>query len=213
MLIQDELHLISGPLGSISGLYEIAVEKLCMHNGVNPKILASTATLCNADEQISALYGKQAFQFPPFGFEADDAFFARSSTPEERHERLCERYCETGGSLPDAVVRTFGVLKFATEYMACLGMDPQVIDQFWTNVGYFNSLKDLGSADTLLIDRVCRYAESLCRHKFSELAEQVGMKPISNEYEYGELTSRWNPARLQTSRCSWRIGIIPARQR
>ncbi len=190
LLIQDELHLISGPLGSISGLYEIAIEKLIEHNGKMPKILASTATLCNAEAQINALYGKSSFQFPPSGFSADDSFFARNASSEERPERMYVGYCETGGSLPDAVVRIFGVVKFALQYLSCIGTDSAVIDQFWTNVGYFNSLKDLGSADTLIIDRVCAYAEALRRHKFSDYAAKVDMPRISTEYEYGELTSR-----------------------
>lgn len=190
LLIQDELHLISGPLGSISGLYEIAVEKLCMRDGIQPKILASTATLCNAGEQIQALYGRNFFQFPPSGFQADDSFFARTAAKEERPQRMYMGFCETGGSLPDAVVRTFGTVKFALQYLIKTGADAQVVDQFWTNVGYFNSLKDLGSADTLIIDRVCAYAEGLRKHKFKKEANKVGMEPISKEYEYGELTSR-----------------------
>lgn len=190
LLIQDELHLISGPLGSISGLYEIAIEKLIERNGKRPKILASTATLCNAEAQIKALYGRPSFQFPPSGFTADDSFFAKKASSEERPQRMYVGYCETGGSLPDAVVRIFGVVKFALQYLSCNGIDSAIIDQFWTNVGYFNSLKDLGSADTLIIDRVCAYAESLRRHKFSGYATKVDMPRISNEYEYGELTSR-----------------------
>ncbi|MDO4547880.1 MAG: helicase-related protein [Clostridia bacterium] len=190
LLIQDELHLISGPLGSISGLYELTIEKLCEQNGIKPKILASTATLCNASEQIRALYGKKAFQFPPSGFSAEDFFFAKTATKDERPERQYIGFCETGGSLPDAVVRTFGVVKYAVQYLIKTGTDPKVIDQFWTNVGYFNSLKDLGSADTLIIDRVCSYAESLRRHKFSVESEKAGVERITNEYEYGELTSR-----------------------
>lgn len=190
LLIQDELHLISGPLGSISGLYEIAIEKLCERGKIKPKILASTATLCNANEQIRSLYGRQAFQFPPSGFDANDSFFARTATPAEKPQRQYMGFCETGGSLPDAVVRVFGVIKFALQYLIKTGVDSSVIDQFWTNIGYFNSLKDLGSADTMIIDRVCSYAESLRRHKFKQQAEEVGMDKLSNEYEYGELTSR-----------------------
>ena len=200
LLIQDELHLISGPLGSISGLYEIVIEQLCIQNGIKPKILASTATLCNAKAQIKALYGKAAFQFPPSGFDAEDSFFARTATPEERPQRLYVGYCETGGSLPDAVVRTFGVVKFAPEYLIRTGTEESVVDQFWTNVGYFNSLKDLGSADTLIIDRVCAYAESLRRHKFKEIAEHSGMEPISYQYEYGELTSRKSSREITDTR-------------
>lgn len=190
LLIQDELHLISGPLGSISGLYEIVIETLCSNGQFQPKVLASTATLCNANAQIKALYGKKAFQFPPSGFSNEDSFFARVASPNERPQRLYLGYCETGGSLPDAVVRVFGVTKFALQYLIQCGTDEKVIDQFWTNVGYFNSLKDLGSADTLIIDRVCSYAEALRRHKFKDVAEKAQVPRISNEYEYGELTSR-----------------------
>lgn len=190
LLIQDELHLISGPLGSISGLYEIAIEKLCEKNGVKPKILASTATLCNASEQIYALYGKKAFQFPPSGFSADDSFYAKAAMPEERPQREYVGFCEAGGSLQDALVRVFGVIRFAIQCLAKSGKDDKIVDHFWTNVGYFNSLKDLGSADTLIIDRVCAYAESLRRYKFKEIAKKYDLEPFSNEYEYGELTSR-----------------------
>lgn len=200
LLIQDELHLISGPLGSIDGLYEIAIEKLIEHNGKKPKILASTATLRNAEAQIKDLYGRPTFQFPPSGFTAEDSFFARNATADERPQRMYVGYCETGGSLADAVVRIFGVVKFALQYLSGIGIDSAVIDQFWTNVGYFNSLKDLGTADTLIIDRVCAYAESLRKHKFSDYAAKVNMTPISNEYEYGELTSRKNAREIAVVR-------------
>ncbi len=190
LLIQDELHLISGPLGSVSGLYEIAVERLCTVNGVKPKILASTATLCNAAGQIRALYGKPSFQFPPSGFDAGDSFFAHTASAAERPQRSYIGYCETGGSMHDALVRTFGVVRFALEYLKLTGTEDRVIDQFWSNVGYFNALKDLGSADTLIIDRVCSYAEALRRHKFHQYAESVDMPAISRNYEHGELTSR-----------------------
>ena len=67
LIIQDELHLISGALGSLAGLYEIAVDYLCRKDGISPKIIASTATVKNADEQIRNLYNKKMQQFPPSG--------------------------------------------------------------------------------------------------------------------------------------------------
>lgn len=200
LLIQDELHLISGPLGSISGLYEIAIQELCSRRGIHPKILASTATLCNAGEQIAALYGKKVFQFPPSGFDSDDSFFARTASKEEKPERLYLGYCETGGSMPDALTRVFGVARFAADYLASKGVDREVIDQFWTNIGYFNSLKDLGSADTMIIDRTIAYAESLRKHKFRDWADAVQMQKISNTYEHGELTSRKNAQEITNIR-------------
>ena len=75
----------------------------------------------------------------------------------------------------DAIVRTFASVSFALKYLSATGTPNRVVDQFWTNVGYFNSLKDLGSADTLILDRVCAYAESLRQHKFRKEAERVGM--------------------------------------
>lgn len=191
LLIQDELHLISGPLGSISGLYEIAIDRLCTRNGIGPKIIASTATVCNASGQIQALYGRRHFQFPPAGLDAANSFFAKRASAAERPERLYVGYCETGGSLVDAIVRTFGSITFALRYLQRIGTPDAVIDHFWTNVGYFNSLKDLGTADTLILDRVSAYAESLRRHKFALDAERVGVTPFeAGTYEYGELTSR-----------------------
>lgn len=190
LLIQDELHLISGPLGSISGLYEIAVDQLCTKDGIGPKIIASTATVCNASGQIRALYGRDHFQFPPSGLTHENSFFARQASPSERPERLYVGYCETGGSLVDSILRTFGTVTFALQYLHLIGTPDGIIDQFWTNVGYFNSLKDLGSADTLILDRVRAYAESLRKHKFKEEAVSVSMPPFEDIYEHGELTSR-----------------------
>ena len=198
LLIQDELHLISGPLGSVSGLYEITIENLCERQGVGPKIIAATATVRNASGQIRALYGREHFQFPPSGLDVRNSFFARQARPDERPERLYVGYCETGGSLVDAIVRTFASVSFALRYLSATGTPDNVVDQFWTNVGYFNSLKDLGSADTLILDRVCAYAESLRQHKFRKEANRVGMteKFQVGEYEHGELTSRKNPREI-----------------
>ena len=190
LIIQDELHLISGPLGSVSGLYELAIDALCSRDGHTAKILASTATVCNAQAQVRALYRREVFQFPPSGLDSGDSFFARMADPTDKPERLYVGLCETGGSLVDALVRTFGTMTFALQYMAHIGIADEAIDQYWTNMGYFNALKELGSADTVILDRVMAYAESLRRGKFCREAEKAGMTAVERTYEHDELTSR-----------------------
>ena len=73
------MHLISGPLGTITGVYEAAIKKLCEVNGVYPKVVASTATIRNAKEQIKSLYAADYTQFPPQGIDINDSFFAEIS--------------------------------------------------------------------------------------------------------------------------------------
>ena len=76
LIIQDELHLITGPLGSLMGLYESAVDFLCSQSGHRPKIVASTATIRRYQDQIRGLFDREARQFPPPGLIAGESFFA-----------------------------------------------------------------------------------------------------------------------------------------
>lgn len=76
LIIQDELHLISGPLGTLAGIYEIAVDELCSRDRIFPKIIGSTATIRRADKQIRALFNRNAFQFPPAGLDHGNSGFA-----------------------------------------------------------------------------------------------------------------------------------------
>ncbi|MCV7041561.1 helicase, partial [Mycolicibacterium moriokaense] len=82
LIIQDELHLITGALGTSVGLFEVAVETLAsweLPGGapVRPLIVASTATVRNAQEQVRGLYGRRVEIFPPQVLDVADTYFSR----------------------------------------------------------------------------------------------------------------------------------------
>jgi len=154
LIIQDELHLISGPLGTITGIYEAAFRKMCTYNNVRAKVIASTATIKNAAEQINSLYGASFSQFPPQGIDADDSFFAIKSSREEKPSRLYMGCMGTGTSATTMMVRVMAATLYASRYLETLGFDEDIIDSFWTITSYFNTLKELGGAIVRVIDNV-----------------------------------------------------------
>lgn len=155
LIIQDELHLISGPLGSVVGLYEIAVDAAC---GVRlgdsgptvrrPKVIASTATIRRADRQIRSVFDRKARQFPPPGIDPDESFFAEPAARDALGTRSYVGLMSAGTSHATLMVRTYGALLQAAQD---LKGDEATRDPYWTLLGYFNSLRVLGSA-TLQVD-------------------------------------------------------------
>jgi hypothetical protein len=163
LIIQDELHLISGPLGTMVGLYEAAVEALGERRGPDglswrPKIVASTATVRRAGEQIRALYARPDDKgwalFPPLGPDPDDRFFARSLS--DRHQ--ARRYvgvAARGVSTKVVMMRTMLALLSAAEHQGQQG-PPEATDAYRTLVAYFNSLRELGGALRIVKDEVAQ---------------------------------------------------------
>ena len=154
LIIQDELHLISGPLGSMVGHYETAVQELCSrrHGGqvLRPKIVASTATISRAAEQCAALYAcrrEDVFQFPPQCLRAGDSFFAYED--EAAPGRL---YMGVHASaLPSQVTAQVRVLSALLQAPLSAGAtDEAERNPYWTVIWYFNSLRELGHAATLI---------------------------------------------------------------
>ena len=93
LIIQDELHLISGPLGTMAGLYETAIDRLCTRRTgdgtVRPKVIASTATVRLAQKQIQALFNRREVDcFPAPGPDRRNSFFARQVSESAEDERL-----------------------------------------------------------------------------------------------------------------------------
>ncbi|HMM22394.1 MAG TPA: helicase-related protein [Selenomonadales bacterium] len=154
LIIQDELHLISGPLGTMVGLYETAVDALCSARGVKPKIIASTATIRRAKEQCSVLYNREVRQFPSPGLNAEDSFFAREaklSSEDNRYGRIYVGIMPSGKTKAMMEVRTIAAIMQRVEMMQ---LPDEVKDKFWTLAVYFNSLRDLGKCSTLIDDDV-----------------------------------------------------------
>ena len=178
LIIQDELHLIAGPLGTLTGLYETAVDELCTRDGVPPKIVASTATIRRAADQALALYGRQVRQFPPPGLDARDSYFAVERPATERGTRRYLGLSAAGVSQTTLMVRVYGALLQAAAEIS--GPDA-ARDPYWTLVGYFNSLRVLGAAELQVRDDV--------EDRIGLLAHRSGRAPRIVEQRI-ELTSR-----------------------
>ncbi|WP_296956357.1 helicase-related protein [uncultured Dialister sp.] len=195
LIIQDELHLISGPLGSVTGLYETIIDALCTtKDGIPAKIIASTATVKNARQQIGALFARDYFQFPPQGLESDDSFFAVKSSRDESPSRL---YCGVMGSgaTPTTVgIRVQAALLYASRLLEKEGVSPEVLDNYWTIVGYFNTLRELGASVTQYNDDVRNRFHFLCNSKFAGLYPSMKNHRFPDILE--ELTSRKSGAEV-----------------
>ena len=161
LIIQDELHLISGPLGSLVGLYETAVDELCRWQvdgeRVRPKVIASTATIRRAGDQVARLFDRKLAVFPPPGLDARDSFFAlQRDQPEDEDERPGRRYlgvCAPGRRFKQALIRVYVAQLVAA--WEILGRQPgAAADAYMTLVGYFNSLRELGGMRRLVEDDV-----------------------------------------------------------
>jgi hypothetical protein len=157
LIIQDELHLIAGPLGSLAGLYETVVEELCTDRrtkpAVSPKIVSSTATIRRYKEQIRGLYARdEVHLFPPPGLDAANSFFARYDSGPGR--LFVGVHAVSLGSVQTEWVRTF-----AAVMQAPMSLPEQERDPWWTMLVFFNSLREMGTAHTLLQSDIPDYAK------------------------------------------------------
>jgi hypothetical protein len=162
VVVQDELHLISGPLGTIVGLYETAISAL-MGRVVPPKILASTATVKRAEEQVRAIFGRARTDvYPPPGIDDGETFFAE--VDHEREGRLYVGVSAQGRAQKQLLIRVYVALlsaaQLAFESIAASGSEENAADGYSTLVGYFNSLRELGGMRRLCDDDVHTRLES-----------------------------------------------------
>ena len=163
LIVQDELHLIAGPLGTMAGLYEAAIEALASRTEdgqtMRPKIVASTATANRAQDQVQALFGRAVTQcFPPPGPDRADSFFARqvpaATGPARRYLGIA-----APGRNPKVVMRRVLLPLMSAahhEFEAAGGREhpDNPADPYLTTLGYFNALRELGGARRILEEEV-----------------------------------------------------------
>jgi hypothetical protein len=141
LIIQDELHLLNGTLGSLVGLFENALLELCSTGNQKPKIIASTATVKNVDKQILGLYGRKARIFPQFATNSDDTFFSKV-IPTSKRKYI--GVLPTGKTTVVTNLQLLASLMFARLEIWQQSTNKEDADNFWTILSYFKSLKEIG---------------------------------------------------------------------
>jgi hypothetical protein len=173
--VQDELHLISGPLGTMVGLYETMVDRLCVDGahgkGARPKIIAATATVRRSHQQIRALFGRQdSAVFPPAGVDAWETFFA--TVDRDGPKRQYVGIAAAGRPIKRILIFTYLALLAAAKkaYDESIETLPDGTtrasgDAYMTLVGYFNSLRELGGMRRLVEDEIHGRVDKLALRK------------------------------------------------
>ena len=216
LIIQDELHLISGPLGTMAGLYETAIDRLCTRRTgdgtVRPKVIASTATVRLAQKQIQALFNRREVDcFPAPGPDRRNSFFARQVSESAEDERLYLGVAAQGRGPKVVFLRSMITLMAAAQAAweaaggagaktgakagavaragAKTGAAPNPADPYMTAVAYFNALRELGSARRIVEDEIgARLLSCSERKRLDEATGLFADRQIA--FEPVELTSR-----------------------
>jgi hypothetical protein len=210
LIVQDELHLISGPLGTLTGLYESAIDLLCMRNvggvQIGPKIIASTATTKSATNQIHKLFDRSETRiFPPQGFSFGDSFFSKEET-DENTGKLYVGICSTGKSgltilakISAAILRKVRSLEEKNIY------NPDDLDPYYTLVSYFNSIREMGGAYKMYEDSVPGFMQRIYNNFEVEDSIQTTItKKESDEITDDDLTQSFETKDIQiASKRKW----------
>ena len=179
LIIQDELHLISGALGSIVGLYEVGFETILVSRGVYPKFIASTATIRQAAEQIKSLFGREKMAvFPPVGLRQKDSYFAREIPITEKPGRLYVGYMAFGRKRVECLVDLAGALLAAPQ--ACFDDEYSSLkDAWWSQMVYHGSLKGVGNSRTNFQSGIPKVQHQLLLKDFLKKMDEL--EPLLSE--------------------------------
>ena len=186
LIIQDEFHLIAGPLGTIVGLYEAAFDVVMAKNNARPKVVASTATIRRAESQGAGVFGRPTALFPPAGISAADSYFVRydEKSPGRRYVGLMPQ----GHTPLTAMVQLSAALLQASEE---LDFAPSSEDTYWTLVAYHNSLRELGKTITLAHDDIPARIEVIA-------STEDGIRQLGDD-DILELTGNVSPVEIPRS--------------
>lgn len=147
LIIQDEFHLISGPLGTLAGIYEILIEELCTRGNRRPKIIAATATIRDSKRQVLDVFGRnRSALFPPSGLNMSDNFFSTVKR-KENNPVPGKIYVGVFSSAVSKVASQQNVISALLQTTQLLPEEER--DPFWTILSFYNSLRDIGVAKNL----------------------------------------------------------------
>lgn len=193
LIIQDELHLISGPLGTLTGIYESLIEELCTDRRnseeILPKIICATATIKAYSEQIGALFArKKSALFPPSGVNINDNYFSTVQKDKDGYNVPGRKYIGfhpfTQGRLQTEVQVTSSLLASA-QALQSIDRDP-----FWTILSFYNTINDIGKALTLTDQDIQSTLKYFYRVRNIPESNQRNVKNVK------ELTSRLDSNRV-----------------
>ncbi|EIV8511967.1 hypothetical protein MA785_004668 [Vibrio parahaemolyticus] len=200
LIIQDELHLISDALGTVTALFETAIDHVASMKGAKVKIVGSTATIRRAETQVRKLFDRKSMQFPSPGIHVDDSFFYQSD--RKNPGRMYVGIHAQGRSPKHTLSRLAGNCLQATEYT-----NEKVRDYFYTLVMYFNSMRELGGSLLLLEDDIPKYIGAL------SIDEGIRRRKIKRFSELtSKLTSDEVPEVLEELDVSWPVDMSNDRE-
>ena len=195
LVIQDELHLITGPLGSVAGLYEAGLDTLLVRRGVRPKYVASTATIRMAQEQVKRLYARELAVFPPPGLSHDDTCFAR--TDRERPGRLYVGYLAPMLDQQHCLAPVAAVLLAGPRALFDADADrDELLDAWWTQVIYHGSLKGVGNSHNAFVTDVRDFGRLLAHELREVRADGLSGESDGSGEEFTGALERFRNTRL-----------------
>jgi len=198
LIIQDEMHLISGPLGTISGIYEAAIDSIIYSiNGYYPKKIAATATIRRAEEQITRLYALKSNIFPSSGIDAEDSYFAR--TDNNKPGRM---YIGIMGQSSTQTTSIVDVASMLSQIPIDVELSKDAKDSYWTQVVYHNSKKELSKTITMASDDIPNRLQLLYKNKqrsvrnVEELSGNKQGDELTEILEKMDMTVHSNPSEV-----------------